>query len=797
MRGTWRLSGVAIMWLVVLSACAAPAPPATPTPFASADQPTPAASSGTSIAPASEPASPSQSPTTTSGPGPTPPPAPPSATDLILAGEEAGVIDEPTAILYRVYSVFGDDRLPEQYRGPTQDDTAALDIAMTEIATYPADVQQQLQPFLLRPTDPNSYWAQPVTAIAARALAATDARTAVVSPCVNGWITRPAATAPALVWAQCGIGAADPPVLAQRIDEAIADIDSLWGPMTTLMGQPIGDATIPGDPTEKNDGKLDIYIVDYSTTLRGRDLDPGTNRGVAPHASPHGVPGRPFASSTYIVINGQLAGDGLELKDTIAHEFFHSLESAHNRMATVVGNTSFWMFEASAVWAEHQFVPENRYNEYGYFDNFRETALSLSNNSGKNPYYSWMWPLFMAQEKGPASIAAVWSAMETKSGFDALQSAVDNQLPFQNRFRDFALRVWDENLQKGDPIKPRFQAWANDFPLGRPSLDPAGRWHYKEDVHVDTNGDPPKEVQENLPSLWASYSTLKVDEDVGQVVVDFSGLTPTGALDVDALVEIKDKGWEKRKLPAGKTRFCRDLEADDVQNLIIVLSNHDKSPATTVSGKWTYQGLANECADLSGTLTITRTSVYNNAQGEPMWTRDEKLTATITVGMSADPDPFSGGGYIDAESSYQISRTTLERRQMGDCTASYGTKTNGSWLFTDQPVGADWENNITGFVDYDLEIVMLAIVVHYPYEATEDVCNMYTGTNEGVHDFFACTGADGFGGGITGKITEIDNAPDTVTFSCRQQGPAMDYTQQTISVSGTLTLADEQGSPAP
>jgi hypothetical protein len=141
----------------------------------------------------------------------------------------------------------------------------------------------------------------------------------------------------------------------------------------------------------------------------------------------------------------------------------------------------------------------------------------------------------------------------------------------------------------------------------------------------------------------------------------------------------------------------------------------------------------------------------------------------------------------------------LESRPAGNCTLSYGTKTNGSWLFTDQPVGPDWENGITGFVDYDLGVVVLGVVVHYPYEVTE-VVDCGTGTfnlEHAVHDIFGCTDPTGqFGSGsLVGTITEVDGGPDTVDFTCHEQGPGLDLTEETITISGTLTLADEPPSP--
>lgn len=49
------------------------------------------------------------------------PPSPPKSSEtLIQDALQNGAIDSETALLYRVYTVFGDDRLPAVYRGATR-----------------------------------------------------------------------------------------------------------------------------------------------------------------------------------------------------------------------------------------------------------------------------------------------------------------------------------------------------------------------------------------------------------------------------------------------------------------------------------------------------------------------------------------------------------------------------------------------------------------------------------------------------------------------------------------------------
>ena len=795
--GRWaalRRSLVAAILVALVVACEQPRPSGPPDASQVAGQPTPTA--GTSEPPASSAPAPSGGPLEDE-------PTPPSSSDLILAALAAGELDEPTAILYRLFAVVNDERLPEQYRGEWSEDDAAQVLAVQGYDAFPQAIQEQLVPFLVRPTSPLSYWA-PVPEAVARAapaaagvaLAAYQAPQTAAAACVNGFISqRAAAPAQAIVWGQCG-ARSEADVQAQ-VGKVAGFISALWKDMTTLMGGgPIGDQNDPStnldDATESNDGLLDLYIVDATVSRHGRSLD-STGLAACHMAFPYEGAPQANRSSAYLVFEASKMTDDVRAKSLVAHEFFHALSKRHNNSGMLVNGQWFWLSEASAQWSEHQFVPEaRRKRDYPFYEEFAITTDSLSAPiPDRNGYKSWMWPMFMAQEKGKEAVARAWVAARDQYGFQALMTAVDRQLAFKTNFREFAVRLWNEQLLDGDPIDPDFQGWDGGFPRHHPSR---GRYKALYDVPADAPSTAPHEFPTTLPSLWNGYYWLTIQPDVKQLIVDFSGLTPATALDVDALVEIKDKGWERRELPNGRTRFCLENDDDAIKQAIVVLSNHDIQPSTQVTGKWTVQGLAQACADLSGTITIQRDGIYNSVDG-PQTTQSEHLTATIAVDMISDPDPFGGGGYIDDRSKFSIQRTTLASKVMGDCTSTFATKSDGTWAFTDHPVGTEWENGITGFVEPTLGVVVLAIVVHYPYVVTEDACNLVPNVNVGVHDAFACEGDSGmFGGFLEGKITEVEDGPDEVTFSCtmvdENEGG---WTRLTTTVTGTLTLADRPG----
>ena len=128
--------------------------------------------------------------------------------------------------------------------------------------------------------------------------------------------------------------------------------------MTNLMGPPIGDSNVGNTGTaispEGGDGLIDIYLVNRAVTQHGRNISSGAG-AMTYGAAPHGGPAQARTASGYIVVNA-LRYTGNTFKSTLAHEFFHVLEQAHNDQGILYapkGTTGRWVdpwfVEASAV----------------------------------------------------------------------------------------------------------------------------------------------------------------------------------------------------------------------------------------------------------------------------------------------------------------------------------------------------------------------------------------------------------------------------------------------------------------
>jgi hypothetical protein len=428
------------------------------------------------------------------------------------------------------------------------------------------------------------------------------------------------------------------------------------------MGTPIPDdfAAPLGlfEVEEAGDGRLDIYLVNGSNQSYGRPL---AIRQAAPAMAPSAPEYRGTASSGYIVMDVLQNRKPHELESTLAHEFFHVLQFRHEvrgiqscpypsvaaaSTCRAAEQSFHWFVEASASWAEHEFVPAGRpVAAYERFGRFLGTESSLAQTDGENEYLSFMWPLFMEQEdpQGPESIAAAWRAIEGKSGWTAVQAAVDAQLSFETKFRDFAVRLWNEQLLPGDPIQPRFNDPRLDryFPTTTPEqADPHLR--YVDDIQLVLSELHRERVE--IAELSVKYYRVDIPPGAGRLTLTFSGLTPNDKLDVDALVEVHPEGWSRRELDPATTEWCLDKPGEAVERAILVLSNHSQTPDEHITGEWSVIAEAGGCQQVGDGLVFTSVREFGLPSDDVFATTTETLTLRMSLKSSSTGFGFEDDG---------------------------------------------------------------------------------------------------------------------------------------------------------
>jgi len=589
---------------------------------------------------------------------------------LIADALTGGRIDYPTSLLYRAYAMFGDPKLPAAYAGAMVEDTLLFPEIERAAGSLPPDVATALIPYTVRPTDPRSIHSAPITAdapqplaLAADPMAATSdigvaqAQDAAV-PCDQpyGWASMESPKG-FKVWARC-YGAYSAPIRT-----VYGLLDQLWGPETALMGKPLPDA---GGPEAGGDTAMDVYLIDHymcierdgrctDTMYQVRDADGNVTSidsalGVAVGTGPFaGAPGAQRASG-YMLISLPEARTNPDLIGTIAHEFFHVLGFAHNYTGMWDGSpaTNDWLVESSAEWAGWYFTSV-RSHEHSFFDVFMSSTAKAgpgdvltstpldtpSPSTGNFTYAAWVWHLFRQMEaKGPSAIAAEWQAVEGKSGKRAWDTALDAQYPFAAHLRDFAVRNLNRKLDPNDLLDPRYPKMDTELPA-------VGAFApFEQDMAPRPQAEP---VPVDIGRAGSVYGHWSFTKDVRQVRLDASALTPSGDLDVDALVKAKGR-WERRKLGHGVTTFCRP--ADDVSELYVVLTNHaflDDAPP--VRGDVLLSALAEPCSGINGTISMS----YHSDVADPTWNTHDVIDDQISLSVQF---AFRDGEWVDMGSSF-------------------------------------------------------------------------------------------------------------------------------------------------
>jgi hypothetical protein len=487
-----------------------------------------------------------------------------SSQDLIQAALKAGRIDLGTSLEYRAYALFGDARLPKEFVGSgsgREDNGLFIEIASQKSILSPT-VLEKLEPYLVRPNDPKSFFSK---GLGLQATSSSLHSAAVLDPCTTPerkWDSVRSTKYPLRVWGVCkGIPAED---LVARGDmlKTLAILSKSYEPMTALMGTPLPDSA--------GDNAIDFYITPRGIQVPRPDTSDADPQDFAGITFPDAENGS--TSSAFVVLPA-IQVLKIDYPITVIHEFFHVLQYAHNAKEF---SYRFWFTEASAEWAGLHFnrtVPvEPQVNaevNAGRFSDFLSSELSLLRTTGEHEYDSYIWPFFMAKKIAPSVIGQVFKQLESSNSLEDGSKAMDSVFSFKEHFRDFAYRNLNERkLLPGDalPREKRYISTDSTFPDEVvPTYD-----------SVELKPKDEKVFGGELEPLTAKYYDLAVnDEKIKQVVIDLTGAKLDG-IDVDALVKVNGT-WESgpRNLN-GKTevQFCRTRASEKLNDLILVLSNH-------------------------------------------------------------------------------------------------------------------------------------------------------------------------------------------------------------------------------
>ena len=591
----------------------------------------------------------------------------PPTTDLIERARERGEINAETALIYKVFAVFGDTRLPSRLRGDDRGvmDSNAVAEATQRFETLTPATRQILVPFLIPPVYVGSWYDRRIHG--AQTMAAAAQPTDHIGDRCNEVAQNlliPLETDHFVVWF--------PPNdtgFWQRAQRISADLETRIYPiLTDLLRAPLSDAGLGCNPS---DGRLDVYMVydplpGYESTLAMVSTYPGKGCKAAP---------------TYM----QVLKQGSSETNTVAHEFMHMIQFAYNPAADCYDS---WWMESTANWAIDYFErmdgQPDAQTEQAYAKSYLESAWRwLIDTTGIREYGAYLWPFYLSHYTGsyhPELIAQIMAATENAANGDLYQVINDRIAGgWEQRWPEFAL------LNLNLPPNNRYAAWDNfqqrwmtDWRMtdSRVALLNDPYWVYYLDGR--SAGDPLA-----LPDLGIFYEEIAIADDVRMWALanTFNNMP---SMRVQALLYRNGQGWQgpedwsQRKW----SLFCQDNPAERVQSVLVIISNSNWQRRTSrIAPNGDLRVVSSDlpCAGWRGTSSWQMVGQSVNALGQTDYTLRGEAAPTFTLARrTLTGDQVSLEFQATAGSATWLTTVTAVDFQTGQTTSC--TRTGGSAL---------------------------------------------------------------------------------------------------------------------
>ena len=554
---------------------------------------------------------------------------------LLDAAVASGELDAETALVYEVFSVFDDPRLPARYDG---DDVPQRSDALVEAADtwdlLSLETQSVLQPFLIPPYYSGSYW-EPAAARqpdAMRAAATSPWCTGNVAVVTQDWNSLETLNGKVKVWWQQRYDATDRP-LAETMVNALDT--KIYPAVTGLMGrEPKGD-----DPTSLCDGgsaALDIALVDASTATTIPDS------GCAD-------------TSAHMVFPRAGAGWAGPLP-YLAHELMHAVQYNMTLAAGTLCNEYAWMREATAQWIQDYVTDpsygvgvgpdDTEFQAAPIYLNNTHVSLEIPKPPAHHDYASYLFFFFLARQSAPAIVKDVWNAALSYDSLEAVEAVSGGAAGLRALWKQFALYNWNQ----GD-------------------ID-----HYKEWDGLTTSAAVTEEgilpegestIQVSVDHLSAKYYRFVPADAL--TTLEYTNEHPSiEGGGIQAIIRYAD-GTQKTEDWSDKDKVELCLEDPEIEDVILVFSNGNADRSNTIDFdiKWTGKKdlcctseapatsvdrfQADPTCPVTGTIDYTQTISSPNPGG----CCAENVQLTVSIDVSMKDDGF-GTGFLDDGSSYSI-----------------------------------------------------------------------------------------------------------------------------------------------
>ncbi len=477
----------------------------------------------------------------------------PTSFELIDTALEDERIDLATALLYKAYAAFEVSGLPAEFQGDDRlvQENPFLHEVPDAWSSLSEGERGTLLPYLLPPNLEDSWYAQQDPGFAPR----TN----------SDWASIDSLTLPVKAWYHSGT-----PGDGARAASVISALETtVWNSLTGVMGKsPLPDCGA-GCPSGGGDDRLDIYVV-------------------APSVRSYVSWNPPNAPDCTNVPTFMVLGDTADW--VVAHELMHTIQLAYDGPADC--HEYRWFREASAQWAVDYVYPSANDEQVGAWSMllFPETRLDLADD--RHEYAAYLFPFFLSREMSPQIVRDIWQTGESKVGnLVAINQVTAGSGGLAELWPKFALQNWNR-----EPVAD-YRAWDG--------LEMGAR------AYEETLGSGETDLTESVEYLGATYYSWEFPAETG--FVDFTNtLAGRPHTQVQAIARI-DGTWQEPEDWTEKPRksFCRNLPDQDIDRLVIIISNSDWQGKTTLemgTEPPTLVAVESDCKALVGSAKTTSTT---------------------------------------------------------------------------------------------------------------------------------------------------------------------------------------------
>ncbi len=517
-----------------------------------------------------------------------------------------GTLDRDTAAQYLAFSIYGDPRLPEAYRGTSSGSaTSTRRMLSEEYPTLSAAAKAVVRPFMLPPGSPDSYISQQL-----------NKHNAV--PVTWEHVMREHVA----IWYLSDLPGGED--LAEKVaDEAEKKIwprlEEVWGAdHMPILWKDRQSPTFTGV-----DGKLNVYFA----------------RGLRAYGSEDYYHTPP--SPTFIELRETLDFSGKNpagMIESLAHEMTHSCQDSY-RQAELYSNAR-WVFEGIAVWAEDD-VYRRTDSEHEYAKEVMSTLhLPLDTDVGERPYGTYLFFQYVTRAvEDEFFVRRVFEQFQAKPALAAVESAFAGVYDLADTWGDFLEAAWNRGpdgwFRKRDRLEEEAAAEGGAEPEEPAQAGPTGS----------------TSISGTLPHLAARYRHFKLNDSRHRWITIWDGLRHALKIHTDSysgdqeyvtaeigeearrgavlrVLALKDGEWTSPWLYSNPRMLaCRDQKEERFDELVVILGNgvaekdHQLAPAELDPVLWVSNA---GCFSWHGESTaVSRQLVDSTVTSRTIWQRSQ------------------------------------------------------------------------------------------------------------------------------------------------------------------------------